>query len=113
MSVVAAPGMVATPFVEKTRTLGDKEAHANVQNFHWFAQSAEDGALPLLQCMVGRDVKPGSLVVPAHTGLLGLLIGDGITGPPVPKALEGMCTSRDNVDMLWKASEDAVGPFIV
>ena len=70
-----------------------------------FAQSAEDGTMPLLHCMAAPDAQSGALYEPG-----------GITataGLPVRKRLEPMCTSAAAKKILWEESARAVGEFAV
>jgi hypothetical protein len=66
------------------------------------SQSAEDGTVPLLTCMVGPAAQSADFYEPG-----------GITGPAVKKTLERICTDAAARKMLWEESEKAVGEFKV
>ena len=70
-----------------------------------FAQSAEDGTMPLLHCMAAPDAQPGAIYEPG--GITAL------AGPPVKKALEPMCRTAEAKRILWEESAKAVGDFAV
>ena len=76
-----------------------------------FAQSEEDGTMPLLQCMLGAAVGPRTFCRPSQAGLWGRLRGDKYYGPPETFEAEPHCKSAAAKDMLWQQSEKACGPF--
>lgn len=82
-----------------------------MQLFMRFAQSAEDGTLPLLECAVGADVQSGDLIIPGDRGPASWVLGDGVSGWPRKKEPEVICTSDVGKTILWEESEVAVGPF--
>ena len=64
----------------------------------YLAQSAEDGTMPLLTCVVAPEVSGGELYEP--------LI---ITGAPRRKKLEKTRVDEKNRKTLWEMSEKAAG----
>eukprot|EP00899_Mesostigma_viride_P011791 jgi/Mesvir1/20612/Mv14840-RA.1 len=108
LALMAHPGFAASNLQATTAEAG---MGAGLSMLMRFAQSAEDGALPLIQCMLGKDVKGGDLFGPAHKGMLGWLMGDGTYGPAKRFEPEALCTDAASKQMLWEASEKAVGPF--
>mmetsp|Transcript_753 Transcript_753/g.1947 ORF Transcript_753/g.1947 Transcript_753/m.1947 type:complete len:151 (+) Transcript_753:853-1305(+) len=74
------------------------------------SQSADDGALPSLVACFGPEARSGDFYTPKS----------GLTGPPVAVAKEGVfkngCAESNSAhvpsrEVLWAASEKAVGPF--
>lgn len=93
-AIVAAPGLAATNLQVTTHSDGGMGATWIMA----FAQSAEDGTMPLLHCCLAPEAANGQLWEPA-----------GIKGPPVLKKLEPICTEERAVKMLWEESEKACG----
>ena len=97
-AVCAAPGLAATNLQVTTAATGGFGAS-------WImalAQSAEDGTMPLLFAAAAPAVAGGELYEPK-----------GITGPParVDLAKERLAGEARARDVLWAASEAAVGPW--
>ncbi len=67
----------------------------------YFSQSAEDGTMPLLRCMVAPDAQSGDFFEPRG----------GMTGPAEKKPLEKLCTDPAAKELLWEESGKAVGKF--
>ena len=97
MALVAAPGLAATNLQVTTAGAGGMASTWIMA----FAQSAEDGTMPLLHCCVSPEVKHGELWEPTGLG--------AIKGPPVRVAMEKMCTDSAACATLWAESEKAVG----
>jgi len=107
-AVCAAPGLAATNL--QVTTAADGGFHAG-----WimkFAQSPEDGTLPLLICAMGLEAtekKPavavgsGELWEPSSYG--------GLSGHPAMRKLTKEVTDAQGREMLWQESEKACGPF--
>ena len=96
--------MKAAP--RRQTTTQDKGGGSAFINFMMrFAQSAEDGTMPLLHCMAAPDAQPGAIYEPG--GITAL------AGPPVKKALEPMCRTAEAKRILWEESAKAVGDFAV
>lgn len=76
-----------------------------------FAQSEEDGTMPLLECIVSKNIKSGDLILPSDRGLFGMLMNDGMRGWPVKRPFGKNCTSQEGKNILWEESERAVGRF--
>ncbi len=98
LALVAAPGLAATNLQVTTAAQGGF-ADAWIMRF---AQSAEDGAMPLLTCMLAAGVRSGELYEPA--GMTGLaarvdLDAEAISANPASRA------------MLWAESERACGAW--
>ena len=98
LALVAAPGLAATNLQVTTAAQGGF-ADAWIMRF---AQSAEDGAMPLLTCMLAAGVRSGELYEPA--GMTGLaarvdLDAEAISANPASRA------------MLWAESEKACGAW--
>ena len=94
-ALVASPGLAATNLQVSTHADGGM---SEVWIMKYLAQSAEDGTMPLLTCVVAPEVSGGELYEP--------LI---ITGAPRRKKLEKSCVDEKNRKTLWEMSEKAVG----
>ena len=70
-----------------------------------FAQSAEDGTMPLLYCMARPEAESGDFYEPPGSGTLG--------GPATKKALAGNNFGPEARALLWEESERAAGGFSV
>lgn len=70
------------------------------ENMMRFSQSKEDGAMALLQCMVGKGVNSGETYGPRYL----------MVGPPKRVGLT-MLATRKAENILWTESENAVGTF--
>ena len=109
VAVCATPG-VATTALQITSAGAGYQSQGFMNGFMRFAQTEEDGAMPLLHC-IGGAVPAGKLCSPKNKGLLGCITGDGWTGPPAVKEPEPLGASREAMDLLWEESEKACGPF--
>ena len=69
------------------------------------SQSAEDGAMPLLQCAFGTEVESGDFWEPSHYM--------NTVGPAIKVKLSKECTDEGSQKMLWEASEEACGKFAI
>ena len=97
----AAPGLAATNLQVTTAADGGFGASWIMR----YAQSSEDGTMPLLTCMLAADAPNGGFYEP-----------EGLTamaGKPVRKDLakEGLCSSAKAQKMLWEESEKACGAW--
>eukprot|EP00439_Symbiodinium_sp_Y106_P068654 s786_g11.t1 len=98
-ALCAAPGLAATNLQVTTN-------QADGFNDTWmmrFAQSGEDGTMPLLKCCVGEGVQSGEFYEP-----------DGMAamkGKPAKIDLEPICTKPESRNILWQESEKACGAF--
>jgi hypothetical protein len=70
-----------------------------------FAQSAEDGAMPLLHCVAAPGVASGELYEPGGAMRM--------SGLPVKGQLESLCTEERAGKELWEASEEACGKWAI
>mmetsp|Transcript_29825 Transcript_29825/g.96219 ORF Transcript_29825/g.96219 Transcript_29825/m.96219 type:complete len:339 (-) Transcript_29825:403-1419(-) len=97
-ALVAAPGLAATNLQVTTNQDGGFEASWIMK----YGQSAEDGTMPLLHCMVGAGVDNGQLWEPGG-GLFHM------KGKPATHPLEALSTNPDSRKLLWDLSEKACG----
>ena len=93
-ALAAAPGLAATNLQVTTAADGGMASTWIMR----FAQSAEDGTLPLLHCCAGAGAASGELWEPA-----------GITGPPARAKPAAMETDPEAAKALWAASEASTG----
>ncbi|KAJ8609194.1 hypothetical protein CTAYLR_008431 [Chrysophaeum taylorii] len=99
-AIAAAPGLAATNLQVTTHNDGGMAATWIMR----FAQSAEDGTMPLLHCCLSPEPQSGELYEPSDCG--------AIKGPPKKvDPIEPICTDPKARDLLWTASEQACGPF--
>lgn len=99
-ALVANPGLCLTS-IEKTAIPGSLGANwLQTILMNYCAQSAADGAVSLLTCMVGPNVQSGQLWEPK-----------GMAGMPVLKTLEPICADKAAQQMCWEESEKACGAF--
>ena len=70
-----------------------------------FAQTAEDGSMPILSACFKEDVGAGKIWVPSLSG--------GFRGPAVLTDLTEVCLDKDSRELLWEKSEEACGAFVV
>lgn len=96
LALCAAPGLAATNLQVTTAEKGGMSETWIMR----FAQSAEDGCMPLLTCVAGAGVKSGELYEPA-----------GMTGPAVRVNLDAEAITANPVsrEILWTESEKACG----
>jgi hypothetical protein len=110
-TAVAIPGLAATNFQTSMGRSSKVMGCLMSLYMRLLAQSAEDGTLPLLECICRPDLPQPAFYGPAHKGLLGFVLQDGFVGTPVLKKPEALCTSAEGKELLWRMSEEAVGPF--
>lgn len=104
----AVPGLAASNL---QATTSDHGGGWGLQLFMKFAQSAEDGTLPLLMCTTAPEIESGDLVTPGNSGPLSWMLGDSLSGWPKKRPVENLCSSEEGKQILWEQSELAVGPF--
>lgn len=95
-AICAAPGLASTNLQVTT-------AAAQGMSETWimrFAQSAEDGTMPLLHACAAPTAASGELWEPP-----------GMAGLPVRVAWESICTDPSAATMLWEESEKACGAW--
>lgn len=108
-SLVAEPGLAVTN-LQITTSAGGAGPPAKVfDELMSRAQSAEDGAVPLLLSMLSHDAESGDFFGPTIAGAL----GPYTTGLARPHEPEPFCTSRENTQLPWAASEEAIGEAFV
>ena len=98
-AVCAAPGLAATNLQVTTNQNGGMKETWIMR----FAQSAEDGTMPLLQCCIGSGVASGAFVEPSGAG--------NMWGPPTEVKLTKKENDPATMEMLWAASEIACGEW--
>ena len=99
-ALVAAPGLAATNLQVTTHAAGGMGETWIMR----FAQSAEDGTMPLLHCCTTPGLESGTMYEPSGMG--------AFAGPPGIVKLEPICTNNESREMLWAESEKAIGgPF--
>mmetsp|Transcript_61020 Transcript_61020/g.122367 ORF Transcript_61020/g.122367 Transcript_61020/m.122367 type:complete len:334 (-) Transcript_61020:152-1153(-) len=98
-SLCAAPGLAATSLQVSSAADGGMEPTWVMR----FAQSAEDGTMPLLTCCVGSGAKNNEFYEPGTRG--------GLVGPATRKEPGAVCTDLDSRKMLWEESEKACGEW--
>ena len=96
-AVCAAPGLAATNLQVTTAADGGM-AETWVMRF---AQSAEDGTMPLLRCCLGAGVASGEFLEPGGMGYM--------KGPPAASGISAKEADAAAIAMLWKTSEKACG----
>jgi hypothetical protein len=109
-AAVAVPGLAATEF---QANLNARDRVCGLTPYmRLFAQSAEDGTMPLLECICREHLVQPAFYGPRDRNLLGWLLDDGIFGPPVAMQPEPLCVDVHSKKMLWLLSEKAVAPFV-
>lgn len=96
VATAGEPGLAATNL--QVTTAGD----GGMLEGTWimrFAQSAEDGSMPIIEASFGTKTEYGSIWVPKG----------GMKGPPILKPLENLSTDATARKMLWEKSEEACG----
>jgi NAD(P)-dependent dehydrogenase (short-subunit alcohol dehydrogenase family) len=101
ITACAAPGLASTNLQVTTASNGGF-ADAWMMRF---AQSAEDGTIPLLKCCVDPEVKNGQFYEPR--GMMAL------SGMPHLVQLEAICTRPADRVVLWEESEKACGAWVL
>jgi len=99
-AVVAAPGLSATNLFVTTNQTG------GMSRLMWimrFAQSGEDGTMPLLSAMFDPTTKNGDFWEPKNSG--------NMSGPAVKVPYDKYTKKKESANILWKASEEACGKF--
>lgn len=106
--MAAAPGIASSQLASTTGRSGGGLGLGVIMRC---AQSEEDGAMPLLECIARPGLESGTFVTPSHKGLIGLLWGDAVRGPPQSHLPESICTRESSKQLLWTCFESATGPF--
>ena len=99
-AAVAAPGMAATNLQVTTNKTG------GMYGAMWtmcFAQSAEDGSMPLLAACFDPSTENGDFWEPSKNGAL--------IGPAVKVPYDRLSKDPESRILLWKKSEEACGTF--
>lgn len=97
-ALVCAPGLASTNLQVTTNGSGGMSETWIMK----YAQSAEDGTMPLLQCCAGSGVANGDFYEPTKKKF-----GMRTTGPPAKWPLEPICMKEADRKMLWEESEKA------
>jgi hypothetical protein len=98
-AAVAAPGAATTNLQVSTHQDGGM---GSGMWFMRFAQSAEDGSMPVLAACFDPSTENGDFWEPANRG--------GSVGPAA-KVKCKRSSDAENAKLLWKASEEACGAF--
>ena len=101
ISTVAEPGFATTNIQNSSAQDGGMDFSA----FFRFAQSSEDGSMPILSACFAPNVAPGKMWAPSQRG--------GTVGPAVEVDMDKVSAKEHQRDLLWKASEEACGEFKV
>lgn len=96
-ALVAHPGLSATNLQVTTSQHGGMAGFL-MAGIMYMAQSEEDGTMGILRCAADPQAESGQFYGPA-----------GLTGQAVLVPPEDICTDQASKDMLWKASEAAIG----
>ena len=111
IATVAHPGLAASNLQVTTADNASGFVNGLLSFIMRYAQSAEDGTMPLLSCICKPDVKPRAFIGPGSKGVAGFIMADNMVGLPKELTLEKICTKEESKAMLWEASEAACGPF--
>lgn len=102
-ALVCAPGVATTALISSTANDGSTPPgflfRALAPLMGGIAQSSEDGAMPLLTCMCMPGIESGDFYEPANR----------FKGLAKKYVIEDYCKSKENKDLLWDASEEAIG----
>jgi NAD(P)-dependent dehydrogenase (short-subunit alcohol dehydrogenase family) len=99
-AAVADPGLASTNLVVSTNSDG------GMGSGMWFmrlAQSAEDGAMPLVAACFDPSMENGDFWAPANSG--------NMNGPAVKVEWDKLSNDPESAKLLWKESEEACGAF--
>jgi len=99
-AVVAAPGLSATNLQVTTHESGGMAGGVWLM---LFAQSAEDGTMPLLSAMIDPTSDNGDFWEPRYYG--------NFSGPAIKIPYDKYTENKESADILWKMSEEACGKF--
>jgi NAD(P)-dependent dehydrogenase (short-subunit alcohol dehydrogenase family) len=99
-AAVAAPGLSATNLQATTNQDGGMGSNMWIMRF---AQSREDGTMPVLAACFSPDTANGDFWDAAHYGHM--------SGPAVQVPLDKYTNDPENHKLLWKESEEACGSF--
>jgi NAD(P)-dependent dehydrogenase (short-subunit alcohol dehydrogenase family) len=99
-AAVAAPGFATTNLQVSTNQDGGM---GSGMWFMRFAQSSEDGAMPILAGCFDPTTNNGDFWEPANRGRM--------VGPAVKFAWDKSTNNPENAKLLWKESEEACGAF--
>jgi NAD(P)-dependent dehydrogenase (short-subunit alcohol dehydrogenase family) len=102
-AVVAAPGFAKTNLQTASANDGGMPKDSVIMKI---AQSAEDGAMPILAACFDSSTENGDFWEP-----YGGMIYRGIKGPATKVALDKLTANEEFRTMLWEESEKACGKF--
>jgi len=100
ISSVAEPGLAATNLQVNTASEGGMGSEMWIM---LFAQSQEDGSMPICSACFDPTTTNGSLWQPKRWNAL--------RGPATMKPIEKPSRNKADIETLWKMSEQACGPF--
>ncbi|CAE7515263.1 unnamed protein product, partial [Symbiodinium necroappetens] len=98
-ALCVAPGVARTNLVATARADEFQEDTFMMR----FAQTGEDGTMPLLKCCVGEGLQSGEFYEPDFWV--------AIRGKPKKIKMEPVCMKLESRQILWEESEKACGPF--
>ncbi len=103
LSVAAHPGWAATHLQEAGPEMEGKKVQGWIQKHvsEWFAQSAEDGSLPLLYAATANEVRTGRYYGPSGMG--------SMRGYPAGEEIDPVRGDMGVAARLWKESEKLTG----
>merc|ERR1712003_455745 len=101
-AVVAAPGLASTNLQVTTNQTGGMDGGLWIMRF---AQSAEDGTMPLLSAMFDPTTESGDFWEPGNSS--------NLSGPAIKVKYDKFTQKKESAEILWKASEEACGKFDV
>jgi NAD(P)-dependent dehydrogenase (short-subunit alcohol dehydrogenase family) len=96
----AEPGLAATNLQVSTSQDGGMGSSMWIMRF---AQSAEDGSMPICSACFSPDTTPGKIWEPS--------LSFNSKGPATQNKMEKLSATESFRDLLWKASEEACGSF--
>ena len=101
-AVCAAPGLSQTNLQTTSASNGGMASGSFIMSL---AQSAEDGAMPMLSAMFGTNTANGDFYEPASIG--------GIYGKATKVKFDKNSADKAQQQMLWEKSEEACGQFTI
>jgi NAD(P)-dependent dehydrogenase (short-subunit alcohol dehydrogenase family) len=99
-AAVAAPGLASTNLQVSTNQDGGMGTGMWIMRF---AQSSEDGTMPILAACFDPTTNNGDFWEPANRG--------NLVGPAVKVPWDKLSKNPENAKLLWKESEEACGAF--
>lgn len=105
----AAPGLANTNLQTTTAQTGGMSGSMWIMKY---AQSAEDGTMPLLNACFSPETVNGDFWEPkGNMGVMGMFGPSGFKGPAAKVQYDKNSSDEKQQAMLWEKSEEAVGKF--